>query len=135
MLLGAHLAACATSEPAKRENPEEQKRDPVTDEYLDEQRTSQNLEDVPVRIDRTNDSDGEAFVITDSKEDAQKPGGSSENTEDTSEKPELTEEEKRQQEALKEEQKKAEQERLAKLEQERKAREEERRKPYKNQVR
>lgn len=95
--------------------------DPLTQEYLDEQKRKN--QDVPVRIDSTGDSDGEAFVIiTDGKEESENPDANPEQSTEISS-TEKTEEELRQEE----ERRKAEAARLAKLEEERKKKEEERR--------
>ena len=137
LIIAIFLSACASSE-SIRKDPSTQDSDPVADEYLDEQRNQQNLEDVPVRIDRTNDSDGEAFVITDSdKSDSDNSGttepdsskdSTAEANTDSLDNPELTEEERVQKERQEEQRRKEEQERLAQLEKERKEREEARRK-------
>lgn len=117
---------CASAEKRNDNSGTEQTSDPVADEYLEKQKedqSNQDLKDVPVRIDRTNDSDGEAFVITESSE-------SDPDTEDQQQehtKP-LTEDEKGKPEGLSEAERKAEEERLAQLEKERKEKEEARRK-------
>ena len=106
--------------------------DPVADAYLREQKNQNGLEDVPVRIDRTNDSDGEAFVVTqdtgdatgdesDGSKDTDPANKVDENTESATETAALSEEERKKKE-------KEEQERKERLEKERKEREEARRK-------
>lgn len=127
------LVGCASSTVARQDpsegadrpvttGKESESEDPVSDAYLKEQESKNGGEEVPVRIDTTGDSDGEAFVVTtdtaaeDTSDGGDGTGPSAEDRESGSS--DGTEESGKSE---------ADQERLARLEAERKAREEARR--------